>query len=107
MNDISERMPTLKYGSDSLSNLLELAKKDKQIEDMKQTLKEAEETGLAAGAKLEKNKAEVFIKPGAASPRASVTVPDFENGINPATNQPWTSTEMTQWAKEHGLYRDS
>lgn len=106
MNEISEKMPSLKYGPDSLSNLLELAKKDKQIEDMKETLKEAEEAGLTAGAQIEKNKTEVFVKPGAASPRASVTVPNWD-GLNPATGRVWTSDEMAQWAKENGLYRES
>lgn len=106
MNAISERMPALKYGPDSLSNLLELAKQEKEREDMKKTLKEAEESGFTAGANMEKGKTEVFVKPGAAAPAGVITEPDW-NSINPATGKVYTSEDMTQWAKEHNLYRES
>lgn len=106
MNEISERMPALKYGPDSLSNLLELAINEKERESMKKTLKEAEAAGFDAGVKMEKGKTEVFVKPGAAAPAATVTVPDWD-AVNSATGKVWTSDEMTQWAKDHGLYRES
>lgn len=106
MNAISERMPALKYGPDSLSNLLELAKQEKEREDMKKTLKEAEASGFTAGVHMEKGKTEVFVKPGAAAPAATITEPDWDS-INPATGKVYTSEDVTQWAKDNNLYRES
>lgn len=101
MQQIKAEDPYGYEGAGAFGRLLRRAKERKELDTLRQKHKEIADKSLAAGAQMQRSRANQPFAP----PKAGGGIPQSGN-VPPADFANWDTAKQRQWLVEHGLVRD-